>query len=158
MKKLTILILFFACAIGFAQIENFETNYIELIKKDIQAESKKIVEGNLELTDEQATAFWPLYDEYDAAYDVIVDERLKIIEDYMLDYYDLDDETAADLINRSIELNQKILDTKKKYINKMLGVLPATVVGKFSQIDSRIGALIDVIRMSTIPLVRKKDD
>ena len=158
MKKLTILILFFAYAIGFAQIENFETNYIELIKKDIQAESKKIVEGNLELTDEQGTAFWPLYDEYDLAYDTIVDDRLKIIEDYMMDYYALDDETAKDLINRSIDLNQKVLDTRKEYLNKMLEALPATVVGKFMQIDSRIGALIDVIRMSTIPLIRKEED
>ena len=54
MKKLTILILFFACAIGYSQTEHFETAYIELIKKDIQAESRKIVEENLELTDEQA--------------------------------------------------------------------------------------------------------
>ena len=157
MKKLTILILFFACAIGYSQIERFETEYIDLIKKDVQAESRKIVEGNLELTDEQATAFWPLYDEYDAAYDAIVDERLKIIEDYMLDYYALDDETTEGLLNRVIEIDQKILDTKKKYINKMLEVLPATVVGKFFQIDSRIGALIDVIRMSTIPLIRKEE-
>ena len=158
MKKLTILILFFACAIGYSQTEHFETEYIDLIKKDIQAESKKIVEGNLELTDEQGTAFWPLYDEYDFAYDTIVDDRLKIIEDYMIDYYALDDETAKDLINRSIDLNQKVLDTRKEYLNKMLEVLPATVVGKFMQIDSRIGALIDVIRMSTIPLIRKEED
>ncbi len=158
MKKLTILILFFACAIGYSQIEHFEADYIELIKKDIQAESRKIVEENLELTAEQANVFWPLYDEYDAAYDAVVDERLKIIEDYMLDYYALDDETTKDLINRSIELNQKTLDTKEEYINKMLDELPATVVGKFFQIDNRIDALIDVIRMSTIPLIRKDED
>jgi hypothetical protein len=124
----------------------------------LQAESRKIVEENLELTAEQANVFWPLYDEYDAAYDAIVDERLKIIEDYMLDYYALDDETTKDLINRSIELNQKTLDTKEEYINKMLDKLPATVVGKFFQIDNRIDALIDVIRMSTIPLIRKDED
>ena len=158
MKKLTILFLLFACAVGYSQTEHFEADYIELIKKDIQAESRNIVEENLELTDEQANIFWTLYDEYDAAYDAIVDERLKIIEDYMLDYYALDDETTKDLINRSMELNQKILDTKKEYTNKMLDVLPATVVGKFFQIDSRIGALIDVIRMSTIPLIRKEEE
>ncbi|RKY99446.1 MAG: hypothetical protein DRQ13_02290, partial [Ignavibacteriae bacterium] len=81
MKKLTILILFFACAIGYSQTEHFETEYIDLIKKDIQAESRKIVEGNLELTDEQATAFWPLYDEYDVAYDAIIEERFEITKD-----------------------------------------------------------------------------
>jgi len=158
MKKLTILILFFVSAIGYSQIERFEADYINLLKKDIQAESKNIVEANLELTDEQAKDFWPLYDEYDVAYDAIVDERLKIIEDYMMDYYALDEETAKDLINRSIDLNQKVQDTRKEYLNKMLEVLPATVVGKFMQIDSRIGAVIDVIRMATVPLIRKEKD
>lgn len=158
MKKLTILILFFVSAIGYSQIERFEADYIDLLKKDIQAESKNIVEANLELTDEQAAIFWPLYDEYDAAYDVIVDERLKFLEDYMLDYYALDDETTKDLISRAIEIDQKILNTRKEHINKMLDVLPATLVGKFFQIDNRIGAVIDVIRMATVPLIRKEEE
>lgn len=158
MKKLSILILFFACAVGYSQPSHFEADYIDLLKKDIQAESKNIVKANLELTDDQATAFWPLYDEYDAAYDAIVDERLKIIEDYLLDYYALDDETAKDLITRSLDLNQKILNTKQEYLGKMFEVLPATVVGKFFQIDNRIGAVIDVVRLSTVPLIRKEEN
>ena len=128
-----------------------------MIKKDVQAESKMIVKEYLELTEEQAEVFWPLYDEYDAAYDAIVDERVKIIEDYMLNFYALDDENVKDLIDRSINLNQKILDTRKEYIDKMYDVLPGTLVGKFFQIDNRIGALIDVVRMSTIPLVRTEE-
>jgi len=143
--------------IGYSQIERFEADYINLLTRDIQAESKSIVEANLELIDDQATAFWALYDEYDAAYDAIVDERLKIIEDYLLDYYALDEETAKDLITRSLDLNQKILNTKQEYLGKMFEVLPATVVGKFFQIDNRIGAVIDVVRLSTVPLIRKEE-
>jgi hypothetical protein len=157
MKKLIFIPLLLFSASLFAQIESFETDYIEMIKKDVQAESKMIVKEYLELTEEQAEVFWPLYDEYDAAYDAIVDERVKIIEDYMINYYALDDETVKDLIGRSFDLDQKVFDTRKEYINKMYDVLPASLVAKFYQIDNRIAALVDVVRMSTIPLVRTEE-
>jgi hypothetical protein len=59
MKKLSVLLVILFCGIAFSQAENFETGYIELLKKDIQAEAKKLVDENLELTGEQAKVFWP---------------------------------------------------------------------------------------------------
>jgi hypothetical protein len=41
MKRLTILLVLFIFGIGFAQSENFETRYIDILKKDIQTEAKK---------------------------------------------------------------------------------------------------------------------
>ena len=157
MKKLIIVPLLLFSATLFAQIESFETDYIEMIKKDVQAESKMIVKEYLELTEEQAEVFWPLYDEYDVAYDALVDENVKLIEDYMINYYGMDNETAKGLLDRALEHDQKILDTRKEYLDKMLEVLPAPLVGKFYQIDNRISSLVDVVRMSTIPLIRTEE-
>ena len=145
------------CSLGFAQIESFESEYVEMLKKNIQDESKMIVADNLTLTEEQAEIFWPLYDEYDAAYDKLVDERVKVIEDYMMDYYCLDEETGKELITKSIELKQKVVDIQKEYINKMLDVLPISVVGKFFQIDNRIAAIIDIARMANLPFIREEE-
>jgi len=157
MKKLIILLVLIFCSLGFTQIESFESDYVEMLKKNIQDESKMIVADNLALTEEQAEIFWPLYDEYDAAYDKLVDERVKVIEDYMMNYYGLDEETGKELITKSIELKQKVVDIQKEYINKMLDVLPISVVGKFFQIDNRIAAIIDIARMANIPFVREEE-
>jgi len=70
----------------------------------------------------------------------------------------MDNETAKDLINKTINLKMKAVDLQKEYINKMLAVLPASIVGKFFQIDNRIAVLIDVVRMSTVPMVRNEEE
>jgi hypothetical protein len=157
MKKLIILPLLLLFSTGFAQIETFESEYIEMLKKDIQDESRMIVAENLTLTEEQAEIFWPLYDEYDAAYDGLVNDRVKIIEDYMMNYYGLDEDTGKELIAKSIALDKKTVDLQEEYVNKMIEVLPFSVVGKFYQIDNRIAALIDIVRMASIPLVREEE-
>jgi hypothetical protein len=157
MKKLIIIPLLLLFSNGFAQIQSFESEYVEMLKKDIQDESRRIVAENLTLTEEQADIFWPLYDEYDAAYDGLVNDRVKVIEDYMMNYYGLEEETGKELIAKSIELKQRAVNIQEEYINKMLEVLPISVVGKFFQIDNRIAAIIEIARLATVPLVREEE-
>lgn len=157
MKKTIILASLLFCSLGFAQVESFESEYVEMLKKDIQAESRKIVADNLTLTEDQSKIFWPIYDEYDAAYDKMVDERVEVIKEYMMNFYGMDEETGRKLIAKSIDLKEKAVDLQKKYINKMLEVLPISVVGKFFQIDNRIAAIIDITRMANLPLLREEE-
>ena len=157
MKKLIIITLSVLCSTAFAQVKSFESDYVEMLKKDIQAESRNIVANNLTLTDEQAKVFWPLYDEYDAAYDKMVDERVDVIKDYMMNYYGMDEQKGKELIDKSISLKEKAVNLQKEYINKMLEVLPISVVGKFFQIDNRIAAIVDITRMANLPLMREEE-
>ena len=157
MKKLIIIAISILCSTAFGQIKSFESDYVQMLKKDIQDESRKIVADNLILTDEQAKIFWPIYDEYDAAYDKLVDERVEVIKDYMMHYYGMDGEKGKDLIDKSIGLKEKAVALQKEYINNMLKVLPISVVGKFFQIDNRIAAIIDITRMANLPLLRDEE-
>jgi len=158
MKRITILLVLFLFGIVFAQSENFETDYIDILKKDIQTEAKKLVGENLEMTEDQANIFWPLYDEYDADLLELSNERLNIISSYMLDYYDLSDEKAETLVNQAMDIDQKRLDLKRKYIAKMNKVLPQKLVGKFFQIDNYLQTLLTIQRQSTIPFIKTGDE
>ena len=158
MKRLTVLLVLFIMGAGFAQSENFETDYIDILKKDIQTEAKKLVSENLEMTEDQAEVFWPLYDEYDAELLALSNERLNVISSYMLDYYDLSDEKAETLVKQAMDIEQKRLDLKKKYISKMNEVLPQKLVGKFFQIDNYLQTLITIQRQSTIPFIKTDDE
>ena len=154
MKKLITVFIILFCSTVFAQIEHFDAAHIELLKKDLQAESKNIIKNNLELTDEQSEVFWPIYDEYDAARDKLFDEKINISAEYMLDYLDLTDVKAASLIQKFSEFEQKRLDTKNEFTQKFLEVLPAKVVGKFLQIDHRLDLMIELQQTSHIPLIK----
>jgi len=157
MKKLLIILTLLITSFSFAQIQSFDSTYIEGLKKDLGGTFKEIVKENLKLTEDEASKFWPLFDEYMAARNPIFEERVSITEEFMMNYYAMDDATAKDLIDKSMKSYQDIMDLRKEYLNKMFEVLPAPIVGKFFQIDNRVTALVDVVRMSATPLVRDEE-
>jgi len=154
MKKLFVISLLFFASLSFAQIQSFDSEYIEEVKADAWGTYVEIVADNLTLTDEQIEIFTPMLEDYIADQNKVADMRLKNTENYMLNYYDLDDAMAKDLLNKAVEIDQERLNIRREYLGKMLDVLPAPVVGKFFQLDARIFALIDLVRMSSTPLVR----
>jgi hypothetical protein len=157
MKKLLILFTLLITSYSFSQIKSLDSTYIEGVKKDLAGTFKQIVQDNLTLTEDEAKIFWPLYDEYMAERNPIFDEKVSVTEEYMMNYYALDDATAKDLIKKAMGLNQTLLDARMKSLDKMLEQLPAPLVGKFFQIDSRVSALADLVRMSSTPLVRDEE-
>ena len=152
MKAISTLILIFFCSVSFSQNKNIE--WSDLLKRNVQKESKKLIEQNLELTNQQAKVFWPIYEEYDAALLEITNERLKNISDYMLNYKDLDDAKAESLLRKALELDQKKISVQNEYYNKLIAVLPSTLVGKFFQLDQYIELIIQLQRSENIPLIQ----
>ena len=152
MKAIFTLIVIFLCSVSFSQNKNIE--WSDLLKRNVQKESKKLIEQNLELTNQQAKVFWPIYKEYDAALLEVTNERLKNISDYMLNYKDLDDAKAESLLRKALELDQKKINIQTEYYNKLIAVLPPTLVGKFFQLDQYIELLIQLQRSENIPLIQ----
>ena len=140
---------------SFAQDQ--KTDWTQLLKRNVQKESKKLIEQNLGLTQEQAKIFWPIYDEYDAALLEFTNERLQNISDYLTNYEDLDNTKAESLLRKALDLDQKKLNIQQEYYNKLIAVLPATIVGKFFQLDQYIELLIQLQRSESIPLIQIKN-
>src|ERR1035438_2049971 len=59
---------------------------IQLLRADVRSEKKQIVAANMQLTDAEATKFWPVYDQYASALTKIGDDRLAIIKEYAQNY------------------------------------------------------------------------
>jgi len=157
MKKLFVFFLLIFTSISFAQIESFDSEYFDEVKQDAWGTYLEIIDDNLVLTEEQAEIFLPMLDQYITDQNKVADMRLKNTEEYMINYYDLDDETAKNLLNKAVEIDQERMNIKREFMAKMMEKLPPQLVGKFFQLDARIFALIDLVRLSSIPLVREED-
>lgn len=157
MKNIIFISLLVFVSLSFAQIESFDQSYVESIKEDAWATYVEIIGDNLTLTDEQAQIFAPLLESYIADQTKVADMRIENTKDYMMNYYDLDDATATKLLNKAVEIEQERMNIRREYMDKMLEKLPPQVVGKFFQLDARIFALIDLVRMSSIPMVRQEE-
>jgi hypothetical protein len=157
MKNLLLTYIFVLLAISTTNAQFFNQADVEIYKNDIAKQAKSLVKEHLDLTADQAEIFWPLYDKYEVKYSVALNEELKVLEDYLMNYYMLSDEKAEELMNKSIKLKNKKLNLQKEYIETMSKELPVKLVGKFFQIHNRIDLMISQQRSEKIPLVRDQD-
>lgn len=126
---------------------------VELMRKDVRADKADIVAKTMQLDADQAAAFWPVYKQYETEVKALGDERLAVIQDLAEHFDSLNDAKAKGLLERSLKVEEKRVALARKYADEMLKVLPAKVVARFFQVDSRINNLINLEVSSQIPLV-----
>lgn len=127
---------------------------IDLLRRDVAAARKEIVAQNLALTPEEATRFWPVYDQYAAAMDAVTAERAAIIKAYAESWGKIDSKTADSLTRRSLDVDVKTADTRRTWFPRFEKVLPTTKAATFVQIDRRLSTLIDLQLASSLPLMQ----
>lgn len=130
---------------------------IELLRKDMRSARKQLVAANLRLTDDQATRFWPVYDEYTAELTKISDQKTALIKEYADQWGSITDEQASNLITRALAVDQQIAQLRVKYMPIFSKAVPGKVVATFFQLDRRVQALIDIQLASQIPLVQAQE-
>lgn len=141
----------------FAQREtatgvNVDTD-LELLRRDLRAEKKKLIALNVPLTETEATKFWPVYDQYAAAMAKHYDEFYAVIKDYAANQKTLTDAQAAGMLKRWANLQVDLAQTRVKHIPHIEQVLPGRKAALFFQIDRRLYALMDLQIAAQVPLV-----
>lgn len=115
--------------------------------KDIEAQRIAFITHKLNLTPEEAKAFWPVYNEYDAKRHELK-KSFKNGDDF--DKQDIDKLTeteASQILDNQIIQAQKFLDLRKEYHAKFKSVMPAVKVLKLYDAEREFQkVLMDKIR------------
>jgi hypothetical protein len=127
---------------------------IQLLRQDLRSRKKQIVAANLKLTDDQATKFWPVYDQYIAEQTKIHDQKYAIFKEYASSWGTITDAQATDLTNRALAVDNQVTQLRIKYLPNFMKVLPGKQVATFYQIDRRLQMMVDLQLMSQVPLVQ----
>jgi len=126
---------------------------IELLRRDIRADKKKIIAANLPLTETEATKFWPVYDQYVAEMTKNNDEFYGLIKEYAANQKTITDPQATSMIKRWSEIQVAQAQTRQKYIPIVEKVISGKKAALFFQIDRRLYVLLDLQVSSEIPLI-----
>jgi N-methylhydantoinase A/oxoprolinase/acetone carboxylase beta subunit len=129
------------------------TDELELVRVIIEAERKVVVAANMNLSDAESEAFWPVYNEYETAVRSVNDRRVKIITELAEKFETLTDEQATDLLEQSFKFKQERVKVRKSYMKKFGKVLSGKQLARFYQIDGKIDTMIDFDLARAIPLV-----
>jgi hypothetical protein len=137
-----------------APAQNTVDQDVDLLRKDIRSQKKQIIAANLQLTDSEATKFWPLYDQYTAELVKINDAKYGVIKEYATNYSTLTDDHAIALSNNLLNVDQQVAQLRLKYVPIFNKVIPGKKTALFFQLDRRLVMLIDLQLASQIPMVQ----
>jgi hypothetical protein len=150
----------FVCTLGLAHPAAAQTNsgsgktQRQLDIAAARADRKAIVGANMNLTEPQAKAFWPLYDAYEARMDKLDDRHAAEVKAYAQHYQTLTEADATQKLNDVIAIRQARLDVQKEFVPKFRAAISSINTTRFYQIDNKLSAMIQCDIAQIVPLAR----
>ena len=154
-------VLFVGNVFVFAQVpqsaaearSNIRDQDIEMLRADLRSQRKEITAQNMVLTADEATKFWPIFDQYRKEAIKPNDERWALIKEYADNYGTMTDAQSQDYIKRSTAVDQELLALRMKYVPLLEKVISPKKTALWYQIDRRIDLLINLQLSTQIPMV-----
>ena len=139
---------------AFAQDKPADTNMQILLEK-VKADKKLVVAANMDLTELEGKAFWPIYEAYQKDLQAINDRLGKTILAYAEAYNNktLSNTQAKQLTDEVLAIDQDEVAMRKTYAAQLGKAIPGTKVARYLQIENKIRAAIRYDLAANIPLV-----
>ena len=124
------------------------------LRAALRASRKQTVAQTLRLTPEEATRFWPVYDQYTADLIKINDSLYQLVAEYANTYGKYDDKAATSFITRWLDIDVRTTSLRASYVPRVGKVLPGIKATTFFQIDRRMAMTIDLKIASQLPILQ----
>ena len=128
--------------------------FVELARSDIKTQKAFILAQNMEFTEDEAVAFWPLHREYQLELDRGYDSRFALIRKYLRTYDSMTDDQARKLADEVLSLEEDRIRLKRKYFAKFANVITARKAVRVFQVENQINAAIDLRIAAALPLIK----
>jgi hypothetical protein len=133
--------------------QNATDQDIDLLRKDVRSQKRQIIASTLQLSDQEAVKFWPLYDQYTADLVKINDAKYAAIKEYAASYSTMTDEQATGLVRKMLDVDRSVAELRLRYTSLFNNVIPGRKTAVFFQLDRRLVMLIDLQLASQIPMI-----
>jgi hypothetical protein len=148
------LVLMLLVFVGTVAAQDKSSGNMQIMLEKIKADKKLLVAENMQLTEGEAKAFWPVYEQYQSELLAIRNRTAKLIEDYAKSYSSMTNDTAKKLIDENMAIEGLRLKLNNDYLPKFRKVLPETKVTRYYQIENKINAALYYELAANIPLIQ----
>lgn len=138
-----------------AMAQTAGTTNMDILRQKIKSDKKLVVAQNLQLTDTEGAAFWPVYDAYQKDLQQINQRMTTLILAYAEAYKKgpIANDVAKKLLDEAVAVDDAEAKLTRSTLPKILGALPATKAARYVQIENKIRAVIKYELAAGIPLV-----
>jgi len=127
---------------------------MQILRDKIKADKKLLVAANMELTETEAKAFWPVYETYQDELFLLRSRTVKLIKDYTDAYEKMSNDKAKALLDELMKIDSLGLKLRQAYLPKFRQVLPEVKVVRYYQIENKINAALNYELATNIPLMK----
>ena len=130
---------------------------LNLLRQDLRSKRKQLIAANLQLTDTEATKFWPVYDQYVTELIAINDKKFGLIQEYADNWGKLTNEQSLLFARNWLDMDIAIAQLRQKFVPMVAKVLDGRKTATFFQLDRRIAMMMELQVSSQMPLVQAQD-
>jgi hypothetical protein len=130
------------------------TDNMQIVREKVRADKKLLVAENMQLTEAEAKAFWPVYQRYQDELFLLRARTVKLINDFADAYEKMTNETAKKLMDEFITIENLGPKLRQTYLPKFRKVLPEVKVVRYYQIENKIQAALFYEFAANIPLMK----
>jgi hypothetical protein len=129
------------------------TDEIEVVRATLKADRQVVTAEAMQLTEVEATAFWPLYRNYRAEMDKLGDGIVKLVLEYADAYPVVSEERAAQMLKDYLALEKNLVAVRAKHVKKVAKVLPQSKALRFAQVENRLDLALRLQMATAFPLL-----
>lgn len=127
---------------------------MQILLEKIKADKKLLVAADMELTESEAKAFWPVYEGYQKELFLLRARTAKLINDYADACAKMSNNKAKALLDELMRIDSLGLKLRQAYLPKFRQVLPEVKVVRYYQIENKINAVLNYELAANIPLMK----
>lgn len=141
-----------------AEMQAFH-NWLKAARAELKDGKAGVYNQTMQLSNEEAQIFWPIYRDYEEELFAHGDERIAMIKTLVqaLKTQTLDDSSAKKLSEEYFKLMRSRLDLIEKYHARIAKDLSPVRAAQFIQVEHRTNLMIDILVASTLPLIGDTD-
>ena len=131
-----------------------QSDNMQVVVEKIRADKRLLVAENMQLTEAEAKAFWPVYKQYQDELFLLRTRTAKLIKDYADAYETMTNTTAKKLLNEYVAIESLRPKLRQAYLPKFRKALPEVKVVRYYQIENKIQAALVYELAAKIPLLK----
>ena len=130
--------------------------YVDQVRGELTDGKAKLINEVMKMSPEESAKFWPIYKDYEEELFALGDQRVEMTRAFVgaQNARTLDDATAARLTDQWFDFEAKRLELMRKYQKEIATALSPLRAAQFTQIENRVGMVIDVVIASELPFVQ----
>jgi Spy/CpxP family protein refolding chaperone len=125
---------------------------LDVTRQAVETQRRVLVSGALPLTDAEAKAFWPLYDDYEKQRRPIDERANRLVADFVAAAAGLSDTQARAMLAEALEVDEARLRLRRDFMGRMGRAIPPRKLVRFFQIENKLDSVVRADISRQIPL------